>query len=108
MKSSNNMDITGGMAEQLEGKEVRTYRLLNPEFRKSIDLRQYEGLIVDAVTSIIPGVKVDVNESSYTVYGINRGEAIRIGRILSHSFGYAAMFRLSLFCSSCEPMFQEE
>lgn len=94
--------------ETLDGKEVRTYRLLNPEFRKTIDLRQYEGLITDAVTSIIPGVKVDVNESSYTVYGINRGEAIRIGRILSHSFGYAAMFRLSLFCSSCEPMFQEE
>ena len=108
MSSTNNLDCMDGVAEQFERKEIRTYKLLNPEFRKSIDLRQYEGIIVDAVTSIIPGVKVDVNESSYTVYGINRGEAIRIGRILSHVFGYAAMFRMSLFCSSCEPMCQEE
>ena len=108
MSSTNNLECMDGEAEQFERKEIRTYKLLNPEFRKSIDLRQYEGIIVDAVTSIIPGVKVDVNESSYTVYGINRGEAIRIGRILSHVFGYAAMFRMSLFCSSCEPMFQEE
>lgn len=108
MSSTNNLECMDGVAEQFERKEIRTYKLLNPEFRKSIDLRQYERMIVDAVTSIIPGVKVDVNESSYTVYGINRGEAIRIGRILSHVFGYAAMFRMSLFCSSCEPMFQEE
>ena len=108
MSSTNNLECMDGVAEQFERKEIRTYKLLNPGFRKSIDLRQYEGIIVDAVTSIIPGVKVDVNESSYTVYGINRGEAIRIGRILSHVFGYAAMFRMSLFCSSCEPMFQEE
>lgn len=83
-----------------EERQIRTYRLVSPAAREIYDLRQYSNIIIDTVQSIIPNVKVEVNRDSYTVYGITRGEAIQIGKILGNYFGDAAVLHAAIFCSS--------
>lgn len=70
-----------------EKRKVRTYAFANKLARSTFDLRQKENKIINAVTSIIPDAKVTVNSDSYTVDGITRGEAIRIGKMLYGVFG---------------------
>ena len=67
---------------------MRRYSLSSSDARGSVDLRDYEGVITEAVTSVMTGkdVKVVVYKDCYTVTPTpNKGEAIRIGRLICKS-----------------------
>ena len=76
MSSTNNLECMDGVAEQFERKEIRTYKLLNPEFRKSIDLRQYEGIIVDAVFSAFASGVIQVRVSEALTRGLRSASVV--------------------------------
>jgi len=81
--------------------QIRTYVLANPEARKNYNLRQYKSLITDVIHEYLPDAEVSVNESSYTVDGITKGAAIKVGRQLSKHFDDDAfLIRSCLFISS--------
>ena len=89
--------------ETQEEKETqtRTYVLANPTARKNINLKKYEKKIIDIVHECLPDSVVTVSEQSYTVQGITRGAAIKIGKKLSKNFrSDAFLISYSLFISS--------
>lgn len=88
--------------------QTRTYSLVSKTARELYDLRLYQNIIIDVVQSVIPNVKVTVEKDSYTVYGIRRGEAVQIGRMLSQYFGEAAVVKAVIFRSSIGTIFEED
>ena len=87
--------------QYVQEKQTRTYVLANPEAREIFDLRRYESFIKATVKEFEPDADVLVMEKSYTVYGITKGAAIRIGRQLSKFFDDELfLIRKCLFISS--------
>ena len=67
---------------------MRVYRLSSGSARRAVDLRTYESVITEAVTTVMSGkdVTVIVDKNSYTVSPTpSQGEAIRIGRLICKS-----------------------
>ena len=67
---------------------MRVYHLSSGTARSTVDLRNYESVITEAVTTVMSGkdVIVVVNKDSYTVSPApSQGEAIRIGRLICKS-----------------------
>ncbi|MBR2405648.1 MAG: hypothetical protein IKB04_01165 [Clostridia bacterium] len=67
---------------------MRRYSLSSSDARRTVDLRDYEKVIAEAVTSVMTGkdVKVVVYKDCYTVTPTpNKGEANRIGRMICRS-----------------------
>ena len=63
---------------------MRRYTLASKDSRKDVDLRDYAGEIMDSVHQIMPDAAVMVTQRYYTVSPApNRGQAIKIGRLLS-------------------------
>lgn len=60
----------------------RKYRLVNSTY-ESVDLRQYEQLIVDAVNRIAPGKSPKVFKGYFSTDLLSQGEAVSLGRELS-------------------------
>ena len=89
-------------------RETRTYVLAQKEARRVINLKNYADLITNIVHSVIPNVLVTFTENSYTVHGICRGEAIRIGKLLSQHFSDAALLKAVIFISTPGDIFVEE
>ena len=68
---------------------MRRYALASPEHKQSVDLRNYEDVIVGAVMDVmkdVEGVSVVVYEHYYEVSpSPSRGDAISIGRMICKS-----------------------
>ncbi len=63
---------------------MRKYQLASTEARDHVDLRDYDNMICEAVHEVMPHASVVVEQFSYSVDpSPSKGEAIRIGRILS-------------------------
>ena len=81
---------------------MRKYYLASALDRDDVDLQNYRQEIADAVHKYMPQAKVDVYEKYYTVHPTPaRGDAIRIGRILSDKdvLGRYCVKIPKLFCS---------
>lgn len=81
---------------------MRRYYLASPEDRGKVDLRQYQDEILVAVHHYMPLAEVEVGQQHYTVSPTpTRGDAIRIGRLLSgkHVLGRYCIQVPKLFCS---------
>ena len=81
---------------------MRRYYLASVEKRGTVDLREYEDKIMEAVKQIIPSATVVVEKDYYTVHPTpERGAAIRIGRLLSSRdvLGQYCIPIPKLFCS---------
>lgn len=67
---------------------MRRYTLTSSDARRTVDLRNYKDVIINAVTSVMTkqDVEVAVYKDCYTVSPTpNKGEAIRIGRTICKS-----------------------
>ncbi len=67
---------------------MRRYTLSSGVARKKVDLREYEDIITEAVMEVMTNkqAKVTVYKDNYTVSPApNKGEAIRIGRMICKS-----------------------
>ncbi len=62
---------------------MKRYRFASTAAAKSIDLREFEDVILDAAKEVIPNRRIKVYKSYYTVEYISRGEAIALGRLLA-------------------------
>jgi hypothetical protein len=81
---------------------MRRYYLASVEKRGNVDLREYEEEITEAVHQIMPYAQVVVEKDCYTVHPTPaRGDAIRIGRLLSSRdvMGKYCIRIPKLFCS---------
>ena len=81
---------------------MRKYYLASADHRGEIDLRKYKNEIINAVHTYMPHATVTVTERYYTVDPTpQRGNAIRIGRILSNKdvLGGCCVPIPKLFCS---------
>lgn len=81
---------------------MRRYYLASVDKRGIVDLRLYQNEIVEAVHQIMPKAQVVVKEKCYEVTPTpTKGDAIRIGRLLSSKDvmgGYCIKIS-KLFCS---------
>ena len=65
---------------------MRKYTLANSLCRSSVDLRDYEDIIVSAVLEFAPSATVVVNKDHYTVSeSLTQSQAVRIGRRICES-----------------------
>ena len=81
---------------------MRRYYLASSDDRETVDLRDYKETIETAVHKYMPQARVEVSERYYTVDPTpDRGDAIRIGRILSDKdiLGKYCVKIPKLFCS---------
>ena len=81
---------------------MRRYYLASAEDRDVVDLKNYAKTIEDAVHKYMPEAKVEVYDRYYTVHPTpTRGDAIRIGRVLSNVnvLGKYCVKIPKLFCS---------
>ena len=62
---------------------MREYRFTSSFARDTVDLREYEDVIKDAVAHVNPKAKVEVYEDRYTIDSISRSESVQVGRQLS-------------------------
>lgn len=62
---------------------MRMFTLACGAARKEVDLRDYEDVIIKAVTDVIPNAKVEVFKECYVVDSVTVGESIKIGRKLA-------------------------
>lgn len=62
---------------------MRMFTLASGAARKEVDLRDYEDVIIKAVTDVIPNAKVEVFKECYVVDSVTVGESIKIGRKLA-------------------------
>ena len=78
---------------------MRVYSLANPDYRKNVDLREYEKYIREAVLNTNANLQVVVDKSSYAIPDtVTIGEAIKIGRAIAKSpLGQYCMERPVLF-----------
>ena len=83
---------------------MRIYHLSSSAARRTVDLRNYESVICEAVTTVMSGksVIVVVNKDSYTVSPTpTKSEAIKIGRLICKS-------ALSQYCIQIPKLFTGE
>ena len=81
---------------------MRKYYLASPADRGEVDLRMFQKEITAAVHRYMPHAQVEVTERYYTVHPTpGRGDAIRIGRLLSDKdvMGRYCVRIPKLFCS---------
>ena len=81
---------------------MRKYYLASSKDRDGVDLEAYQDEIIDAVHRHMPHAKVEVSKNYYTVHPTpSKGDAIRIGRILSDKdvLGRYCVKIPKLFCS---------
>ena len=65
---------------------MRKYTLASHSAKNSVDLRDYEAIITDAVHNVIPTATVRVEKDYYTVDPApSQGDAVRIGRLICQS-----------------------
>ena len=65
---------------------MRKYTLASHSAKSSVDLRDYETTITEAVHSVIPTATVRVEKDCYTVDPApSQGDAVRIGRLICQS-----------------------
>lgn len=84
------------------GRIIRTYAFAKKSARENVNLKNFSHIIIPIIQSVIPGVMVQVNEQSYTVYGIKHGEAITIGRMLAKEFSNEFAVQKSVMFVSVE------
>ena len=83
---------------------MRLYTLTSSDARRTVDLRDYKDVIVNAITTVMIGkdVTVVVEKDSYTVSPApSKGEAIRIGRAICKS-------KLNKYCVQIPKLFTGE
>lgn len=81
---------------------MRKYYLASTEDRDDVDLREFQKEITEAVHQYMPRAQVEVTARYYTVHPTpSRGDAIRIGRLLSGKdvLGCYCIKVPKLFCS---------
>ena len=78
---------------------MRVYKLAAPYHRSCVNLRDFKGIIEQAVHKEVPDAKVVVKEDCYEIdRDIFKGDAIRIGRTLaSGELGQYCLQRATLF-----------
>lgn len=65
---------------------MRVYSLANPDYRKSVDLTEFENYIQKAVKDTNPNLQVVVDKNSYAIPDtVTTGEIIKIGRAIAKS-----------------------
>ena len=65
---------------------MRKYTLADGRKRGSVDLRDYEDVIVAAVAEFAPGIKVSVQRDCYIINGqLTQSQAVKIGRRICES-----------------------
>lgn len=65
---------------------MRKYTLASANARQSVDLRDYESIIVEAVHAVIPCARVQVDRDCYYVSPTpTQSEAVKIGRQICQS-----------------------
>ena len=65
---------------------MRKYTLASHSAKNSVDLRDYEAIITEAVHSVIPTAIVRVEQDCYYVSPTpSQGDAVRIGRLICQS-----------------------
>lgn len=83
---------------------MRIYHLSSSAARRTVDLRNYESVICEAVAIVMSGknATVTVNKDSYTVSPTpTKSEAIKIGRLICKS-------ALSQYCVQIPKLFTGE
>ena len=81
---------------------MKKYRLACSNKRNSVDLRNYEDVIVSAVTDVLPNATVIVEQDYYMIVPPpNKGDAIRIGKKICKS-------NLNRYCISINKLFCSE
>lgn len=78
---------------------MREYSLQDPEYRETVDLRNYKGIIENSVFAIAPTAVVTVYKDKYTITpDLPKGDLIKIGRLIAHTdLGQYCMIRPILF-----------
>lgn len=65
---------------------MRRYTLASLDARNDVDLRDFEGIIVDAVHSVCPTATVRVEKDCYYVSPtLEKGDAVKVGRQICKS-----------------------
>ena len=65
---------------------MRKYTLASHSAKNSVDLRDYEAIITEAVHSVIPTAIVRVEQDCYYVSPtLTQSQAVRVGRIICQS-----------------------
>lgn len=65
---------------------MRKYTLASADARATVDLRDYENVIADAVHEVLPLAEVVVERDCYYVSPTpKQGDAVRIGRLICRS-----------------------
>ena len=91
---------------------MREYSLQDPEYRKTVDLRNYKTIIEDSIHQVAPAAVVTVYKDRYTITpDLSKGQLIMIGRLIAHTkLGQYCMIRPILFkgeviddTKECEP-----
>lgn len=80
---------------------MRMFTLASGAARKNVDLRDYEDIIIKAITDIIPNAKVKVFEDCYVIDKVTKGESIKIGRKLAST-------KLCTYCIKISKLFSGE
>ena len=62
---------------------MKRYRFASTTAAKEVDLRDYEDIILEAASEVIPNRKIRVGRHDFKVEHITRGEAIALGRLLA-------------------------
>ena len=82
-----------------EVSAMRKYTLASCDTRNGVDLRDFEGIIVDAVHSVCPTAKVRVEKDCYYVSPtLTKGDAVKVGRLICKS-------KLSHYCIHIAKLF---
>ena len=65
---------------------MREYSLQDPEYRKTVDLRNYKTIIEDSVHQVSSDAIVTVFKDRYTITpDLTKGQLIKIGRLIAHT-----------------------
>ena len=78
---------------------MREYSLQDPEYRKTVDLRNYKTIIEDSIHQVAPDAIVTVYKDRYTITpDLSKGQLIKIGRLIAQTtLGQYCMIRPILF-----------
>ena len=78
---------------------MREYSLQDPEYRKTVDLRNYKTIIEDSAHQVASDAIVTVFKDRYTITpDLTKGQLIKIGRLIAHTnLGQYCMIRPILF-----------
>ena len=78
---------------------MREYSLQDPEYRKTVDLRNYKTIIEDSIHQVAPDAVVTVYKDRYTITpDLSKGQLIKIGRLIAQTtLGQYCMIRPILF-----------